>query len=59
MKSRIGQITSHAWLVNEISKQTEFFIPQPQLIKESIEKLITLDIIKRSEVNKSCYEYVA
>ena len=59
MKSRIGQITSHAWLVNEVSKQTEFFIPQPQQIKESIEKLIRLDIIKRSEVNKSCYEYVA
>ena len=56
MKSRIGQETSHTWLVNEVSKQVDLFRAQPQQIKENIEKLIEKNIIKR---NTSNYEYIA
>ena len=59
MKSRIGQITTHVWLINEASKQIDLFRAQPQQIKENIEKLIEKSIIKRSESNRTCYEYVA
>ena len=59
MKSRIGQETSHVWLVNEASKQIDLFKAQPQQIKENIEKLIEKNVIKRNENNKGCYEYIA
>ena len=56
MKSRIGQNTSHVWLVNEAAKQIDLFKAQPQQIKENIEKLIEKSIIKRNGAN---YEYIA
>ena len=56
MKSRIGQETTHVWLVNEASKQIDLFRAQPQQIKENIEKLIEKSIIKRNGGN---YEYIA
>ena len=59
MKSRIGQTTTHVWLINEASKQIDLFKAQPQQIKENIEKLIEKNIIKRSDKNKSCYDYIA
>ena len=59
MKSRIGQETSHVWLINEAAKQIDLFKAQPQQIKENIEKLIEKNIIKRSEKNRTCYEYIA
>ena len=59
MKSRIGQETTHAWLISEASKQIDLFIAQPQQIKENIEKLIEKGIIKRAEKDKACYEYIA
>ena len=59
MKSRIGQTTTHVWLINEASKQIDLFKAQPQQIKENIEKLIEKSIIKRSEKNRTCYEYIA
>ena len=59
MKSRIGQVTSHVWLINEAAKQIDLFKAQPQQIKENIEKLIEKSIIKRSEKNRTCYEYIA
>ena len=40
MKSRIGQKTTHLWLVEETAKQIDLFNAQPQQIKENIEKLI-------------------
>ena len=58
MKSRIGQITTHAWLINEVSKQIDLFRAQPQQIKENIEKLIEKNFIKRGK-DLSCYEYIA
>ena len=59
MKSRIGQATSHVWLVGETSKQIDLFKAQPQQIKENIEKLIEKNVIKRSDVDRTCYEYIA
>ena len=59
MKSRIGQETSHVWLVNEASKQIDLFKAQPQQIKENIEKLIEKNVIKRNEKNRTCYDYIA
>ena len=59
MKSRIGQTTTHVWLVGETSKQIDLFKAQPQQIKENIEKLIEKNIIKRPENNRACYEYIA
>ena len=58
MKSRIGRVTTHSWLVSEVVKQIEEFKPQPQQIKVNIEKLIEKNIIKRSN-DQGCYEYVA
>ena len=59
MKSRIGQPTSHVWLVGESSKQIDLFKAQPQQIKENIEKLIEKNVIKRSDADRTCYEYIA
>ena len=59
MKSKIGQVTTHVWLVNETAKQTELFKAQPQQIKENIEKLIEKNIIKRSDKDRTCYDYIA
>ena len=59
MKSRIGQVTPHNWLVSETAKQIDRFKAQPQQIKDNIEKLIEKNYIKRDEKNKGCYEYVA
>ena len=59
MKSRIGQTTTHVWLINEASKQIDLFKAQPQQIKENIEKLIEKNIIKRSDKNRTCYDYIA
>ena len=58
MKSRVGQTTTHAWLINEVSKQIDSFRAQPQQIKENIEKLIEKKIINRGK-DLSCYEYIA
>ena len=44
MKSRIGQVTTHNWLVSETAKQIDRFKAQPQQIKDNIEKLIEKNI---------------
>ena len=59
MKSRIGQQTTHVWLVGETSRQIDLFKAQPQQIKENIEKLIEKNVIKRSDKNRTCYDYIA
>ncbi len=59
MKSRIGQKTTHVWLINEASKQIDLFRAQPQQIKENIEKLIEKNIMKRDEKDRTCYDYIA
>jgi len=59
MKNRIGQKTTHSWLVEETAKQIDLFNAQPQQIKENIEKLIEKNIIKRSEEDRNCYIYIA
>ena len=59
MKSRIGQETTHVWLVGETSRQIDLFKAQPQQIKENIEKLIEKNVIKRNDRNRTCYDYIA
>ena len=59
MKSRIGQETTHVWLVGETSKQIDLFRAQPNQIKENIEKLIEKNVIKRNDDNRTCYDYIA
>ena len=59
MKSRIGQITTHDWLVSETSKQIGLFVAQPPTIKMSIEKLIEKNIIKRNAKKSNCYDYIS
>ena len=56
MKSRIGQKTTHVYLIEITAQQIFLFKAQPKQIKEMIEKLIEKDIIKRK---KDCYEYIA
>ena len=55
MKSRIGQETTHVWLVDETIKQVVLFKAEPSQIKENIEKLIEKNVIKR---NGATYEYI-
>ena len=59
MKSRIGQRTTHVWLINEAAKQIDLFKAQPQQIKENIEKLIEKNIMKRADNDRTCYDYIA
>ena len=56
LKSRIGQLTTHDYLINEVTKTTDLFEPQPQQIKENIELLIEKNAIKREK--DKCYTYV-
>ena len=60
MKSRIGQNTTHDWLVYEVTKTIVLFRPLPLQIEESIEKLIEKNIIKKTNSNENsvCYEYI-
>lgn len=59
MKGRIGQKTSHAFLISEVAKQIELFQAQPHQIKERVETLIEKNIVKRSDNDRTAYEYVA
>jgi len=45
--------------MDETAKQIDLFKPQPQQIKENIEKIIEKGVIKRSVLNSDCYEYIA
>ena len=58
MKSRIGKITNNSWLIIEAINQIDLFQAEPRQSKENIEKLFEKNIIKRSENNKDCYEYI-
>ena len=59
MKTRIGQKTTHIWLIEETAKQIDLFNAQPHQIKENIEKLIEKNVIKRADDISSNYEYIA
>ena len=58
MKSRIGQKTTHLRLVEETAKQVNLFKAHPEKIKENIEELIFKSVIKRSQKDHACYEYI-
>ena len=55
LKQRIGQITEHLWIINEVMKQIDEFKVKPNQIKLNIERLIEKSIIRR---NGSLYEYI-
>ena len=59
MKSKIGQETTHNWLVETAASQIYSFKAQPIHIKENIGKLIEKNIIKRNERNRNCYDYIS
>ena len=58
MKCRIGEINSHDWLINEVTKNIHLFDAKPKQIKANIEKLIDKNVIKRSDKNRNCYDYI-
>ena len=58
MKSRIGQVTSHTILMNETEKLIDLFKAEQQQIEENIKRLIEKNIIKRSEKDMNCYEFI-
>ena len=62
MKRMNGQAVHHSWLVSEIVHEINninTFTPQTLDIKNSIEKLIEKNIIKRSKDNREKYEYIS
>lgn len=59
MKGRIGSTTTHVQLITDVANQIELFQAQPPQIKERIESLIEKNILKRSESDRTCYEYIA
>lgn len=59
MKGRIGQKTTHLFLINEVARQIELFQAQPSTIKERIEALIEKEIIKRDDADRNCYAYIS
>ena len=46
MKSRIGQTTTHVWLINEDSKQIDLFKAQPQQIKKILKNILKKILLK-------------
>jgi len=59
MKGRIGQKTTHLFLINEVARQIELFQAQPNVTKERIEALIEKEIIKRDDNDSNCYSYIS
>ena len=58
MKCRIGEINTHDWLINEVTKNIHLFKAKPKQIKDNIGRLIEMNVIKRSDTNKHCYDYI-
>ena len=58
MKSRIGEIITHDWIINKVLEEIDLFKAQPEEIRESIEKLIKKNIIKRFDKDENCYEFI-
>ena len=49
---------THTVLMQEVMRQINMFRPQPAMIKESIERLIEREYIKRDESDRSKYIYI-
>ncbi|CAI2383746.1 unnamed protein product [Moneuplotes crassus] len=56
MKARKKE--SHTELITEVIKQIFLFKPQPQMIKQSIERLIEKEYLKRSKDDLQIYIYI-
>lgn len=48
----------HTELVNEVIKQVSLFKPQPQMIKQSIERLIEKEYLERDDNDRQVYIYI-
>ena len=59
MKSRIGEIITHDWIINKVLEEIDLFTTKKQEIRDSIEKLIKKNIIiKRLDKDEICYEFI-
>ena len=59
MKSRIGEIITHDWIINKVLEEIDLFTAKKQEIRDSIEKLIKKNIIiKRLDKDEICYEFI-
>ena len=48
----------HTELMNEVIKQVNLFKPQPQMIKQSIERLIEKEYLERDDSDRQVYIYI-
>lgn len=48
----------HTELINEVIKQVSLFKPQPQMIKQSIERLIEKEYLERDGDDREVYIYL-
>ena len=48
----------HTELLNEVIKQVSLFKPQPQMIKQSIERLIEKEYLERDDSDRQVYIYI-
>lgn len=55
IKSKPDGLTSHDWLIDEVSKQIDNFVAVPDMINNNIENLIKNNILNRSEKNEQKY----
>ena len=56
MKARKKEL--HVELMNEVMKQVSLFKPQPQMIKQSIERLIEKEYLTRDQNDRKIYIYI-
>jgi cullin 3 len=48
----------HTELMNEVIKQVSLFKPQPQMIKQAIERLIEKEYLERDDSDRQVYIYI-
>lgn len=59
MKGRIGKETCHSFLIHEVQRQIELFLPKVEHIKSRIERLIEGNFIRRTNGFADMYEYIS
>lgn len=57
MKAR--KTLDHNDLLAEVTRQLQYFQPQPKIIKAQIESLIEREYLERSKDNEKVYNYLA
>ena len=56
MKARKSE--EHNWLMENVIRQINIFMPQPQMIKQRIESLIEREYLKRDDADRGKYIYL-